>query len=178
MERENARNYSECTNIHNAVKCKYSGLYSTNVFMSQICLRGSEWKTSVLFKMLSLARIIQRQWMKYEYRKFVERGWQEKTNVTHKDLSQCYCDHHKSHISYTDVGNNVVPLLTGRWITAPAFATSKNKVSTSVCSWHTTNIFIHKIHSRRMESASLILASEWRQAEMRKVIRLWKPRLS
>lgn len=50
MERENTRKHSECTSIHAAVQCKYSGLYSTEVFISQICLRSSERKTSVLFK--------------------------------------------------------------------------------------------------------------------------------
>jgi hypothetical protein len=80
--------------------------------------------------------------------------------------------------TYTNVGNYVVIPLTGRRITASPFATFMNKVSTSVFSWHKTNIFIRIKHRRRMESASLILASEWEQAEMRKVIRLCKTRLS
>jgi len=51
MEGENKRKPSEYANIHTVVQCKYSGLYSTKFFISQICLRGSERKkTSVLFK--------------------------------------------------------------------------------------------------------------------------------
>jgi hypothetical protein len=50
METENTGKHSECTNIHFVVQCKYSVLCSTEVFVSQICLRGSERETSVLFK--------------------------------------------------------------------------------------------------------------------------------